>query len=352
MTLGSRAIKRLNKLYHNVLCHMRSLQARLANPLAGKQYYFGVEQLEERVMLSATDLQAEALTTTAVDNALVVNYEVKDAEAGAFDVGIYSSTDGQVADDLLQTIRVDDAALLTVGSHELAFNPDFVDSQGDYSLMAMLDINDEVAESDELNNQGVLGEGLFLTADGTVHVHGSDAVDEVNITQPGKLKVEFNDVMHEFAAADITGVHLRLHGGDDDSGSGTGVQRSIWAYGGEGADVLYGGNTVDILAGGVGDDEIHGRQGDDTLLGEAGNDTLEGDLGEDLLEGGAGNDELDGNQDDDVLRGGDGDDIITGGFGEDELIGGAGDDYLEGNQHADLMEGGAGNDTLVGGFGA
>lgn len=100
-----------------------------------------------------------------------------------------------------------------------------------------------------------------------------------------------------------------------------GLKVPVYAYGGEGSDLLQGGG------------------GNDFLYGEGGHDTLSGAAGNDMLSGASGNDKL---------FGGDGNDRLFGGAGYDELRAGAGNDLLDGgyDNFADYMEGGDGADTF------
>ena len=59
MSLASHALGRLNDLYHSLLARMRAREARLADPLAGRAHFCGVEQLEPRLLLSVVSLPSE-----------------------------------------------------------------------------------------------------------------------------------------------------------------------------------------------------------------------------------------------------------------------------------------------------
>ena len=308
-----------------------------------------VEALEPRQLLAA-DLMVGAFSADGED--LLVDYSVGGEAATAMTVGVYRSNDGGATlDAQVASQAVTDTNLLALGSHQLTLTADFVDVQEDYELYVVLDTDDDVAESDETNNRLVFGGGVFQSADEVIHVHGGAGDDDIDISQPGQLKVKYNGTTLEYTASDVSEIHIRTHGGDDEAVAGSGVQKDIWAFGGAGADQLTGGGDDDYLAGGAGDDELDGRTGDDTLVGGDGDDDLAGDAGDDTLIGGAGNDTLEGNQHDDTLEGGAGDDTLLGGYGIDILDGGAGNDHLEGNQNDDTLDGGAGNDTLLGGYG-
>ncbi|HEY9863866.1 MAG TPA: tandem-95 repeat protein, partial [Candidatus Obscuribacterales bacterium] len=191
---------------------------------------------------------------------------------------------------------------------------------------------------------------------------------------------------------------------DDDTLTGTVLDQSIFAFGGDdwitaftGNDNIYGGegnDTIDASSGndwaegGLGSDFLRGSYGNDTLQGQEGNDTLLAGIddpalpqdleGRDLLSGGTGDDFLSGNENNDTLMGGDGndigyggqdDDLIFGDHGSDTLYGDHGNDTLIGSPSdgsaiaaqeqdvlcgytgEDLLHGGIGNDTVYGGTG-
>jgi Ca2+-binding RTX toxin-like protein len=307
-----------------------------------------VEPLEKRELLAA-DLSLDSYYSDGDD--WHVQYEVSNQAATAFEVGVYRSSDGVTQDELLTSHRVDQSDDLAVGLHDLVITPEFTDVQEDYQLIVSVDSDNEVSESDETNNAMLFEGGVFKALDGTVHVHGIDLADDIDVTQPGKLKVVYNGTLTEFTAADVTEVHIRTHGGHDDARGGTGVNKPMWSFGGTGDDILYDGKVDDYLEGGEGNDLLKGRTGNDTLHGQAGDDELIGDAGDDTLYGGEGDDLLKGEENADYLDGGPGNDTLKGGNAEDVLIGGAGNDLLEGNEKADILDGGAGDDTLKGGYG-
>ena len=307
-----------------------------------------MDSLEPRLLLNA-DLSIAAFYA---DGELRIDYGIAGQDAQAFDLTVYRSSDGVTLDAPVATHRVDLLADLAVGSHTSTLVVDFADVQEDYQLIAVIDVADENAESDESNNVAAFAGGVFVSADDTVHVHGDAGVDTVDVSEPADVKVTFNGTLYQYASSDVSAVHIRTHGGDDVVDAGLAVTKVIWAFGGVGADDLTGGARDDYLDGGEGNDALKGRVGNDILEGRSGNDYLVGDAGDDILRGAEGDDILDGQEDDDLLDGGDGADEIFGGYGEDTIFGGEGDDYIEGNQHADYIDAGAGDDTIDGGSGA
>ena len=127
----------------------------------------------------------------------------------------------------------------------------------------------------------------------------------------------------------------------------------IFAYGGEGNDVIVVQGDIKVYAeGGSGDDiivvdgstktaELHGGLGNDTLVGSGGDDRIWGDAGDDLIHGRDGVDWLFG--DTAMISNGptgsmrvtasdeDGNDIVWGGGDDDVIFGGGGNDILAGD---------------------
>ncbi|MFQ6048486.1 MAG: hypothetical protein ACE5K7_03900, partial [Phycisphaerae bacterium] len=313
-----------------------------------------VEMLEPRQLLSG-DLAITGFSADGLD--LLVDYEVAGQDAPAFQIGIYRSSDGVTAETLLTTKSVTQPADLQVGAgHRAAVTADWSDVQQDYWLIALLDADGAVAEDDETNNQQTLGGGLFLDADNVVQVHGTDASDVVDVSQPADVQVTLNGTAYTFGAAGVSGVHVRTHGGGDYLSSGLGVALPIWAFGGTGDDDFSGGAGADYLAGGAGNDSLVAGDGQDQLLGGDGQDLLYGDGGADVIYAGAGDDYVRGGSGSDQLYGDDGNDEIYGAYGggPDYIYGGAGDDVIYGDQgwgdgyagDDDWLYGQAGNDTI------
>ncbi|WP_071516384.1 calcium-binding protein [Geitlerinema sp. PCC 9228] len=85
----------------------------------------------------------------------------------------------------------------------------------------------------------------------------------------------------------------------------------IFAFAGEGNDILLGGSGVDVLSGNDGDDSIFGGQDEDILNGDDGNNIIFGGQQRDVINGGNGNNLLSGDL---------GEDTLTGGGGEDRFL--------------------------------
>ncbi|MCC6832446.1 MAG: hypothetical protein IT200_13955 [Thermoleophilia bacterium] len=204
-----------------------------------------------------------------------------------------------------------------------------------------------------------------------------------------------------FSDADVT-----LGGGDDvlevpercPDGL-TGLEWTVRAEGGDGADTLRGGARDDTLLGGSGRNTLTGNDGADTIRGGDDVDVIDGGPGGDTIRPGKGDDVADGGAGADtfiagvqgggadVYRGGPDDDTInyglasgvsvtldpaddspdgepgegdtiqdvenaTGGAGDDTLAGTSGPNVLKGAPGADSLDGRGGPDTLIGGDGA
>src|SRR5262249_50223053 len=127
-------------------------------------------------------ISSGGFTTSGDAQALLnVNYSLASAVAAPFNIGIFSSSSstGSSSDTRLMTYRVSDPSLWTTGAHSVAFRPDWTDPDADYYLVARIDADNEIAEPDETNNAAAFASGIFLSLDGTLHVHGSDAADTI-----------------------------------------------------------------------------------------------------------------------------------------------------------------------------
>jgi Ca2+-binding RTX toxin-like protein len=337
----------------------------------------------EQRRLFAADLVISAFASDGMD--FQVTYNVDDETAVPFDISVYRSIDGVTLGASLQTVRVTDSAKLAVGSgHTISILPSFSDELSVYMLVVKLDSDGEISEPSEANNQATFSGGVFQSSDGVVHVQGTSSADVVSLSQPSTVDVVFNGNNFSFSASGVSGVHVRTHAGNDTISSSVSLSKSMWAFGGSGADtiaggaagdsiyggdgndsvqggdgddVLRGGDGDDILRGGDGADAMYGDAGADTVYGDAGNDTLNAGAGAgyggygDVLYGGDGNDTINGDGGNDVAYGGYGDDLLSGGYGDDVLYGEDGNDTLNGDGGNDSLYGGQGNDAAYGGYG-
>jgi len=161
----------------------------------------------------------------------------------------------------------------------------------------------------------------------TVHVIGTDGPDDVDVTvvdydNQRFVRVDANDVLHDFPIEGVRWLYGRLGEGDDRWMSWS-VDITTLVFAGPGNDSLHGGGARDLLMGEAGNDAIIGGNGRDMLFGGAGDDSLSGDDGRDYLFGHDGNDVLIGGRDGDVFVGGRDGDILEAEDGElrDRLYG-------------------------------
>jgi Ca2+-binding RTX toxin-like protein len=281
------------------------------------------------------------------------------------------STSGQVATDWKVGIYTSTGTLLQSANtgptgSPLTIYPTFDDIGIDYHLIAVVDSDDEIDETNESNNTAQFAAGTFVVQESlfnkAVHVHGTDADDVValTLTPSGQLSVNLNNQsINEYVVSQIRSIHVRTHGGHDQVITDLAdVLISLWLIGGDGNDILQGGGANDWISGGQGNDILWGGAGIDELIGSNGNDQLSGGSDNDFLFGGfdddslageGGNDVISGNEGSDLVSGGEGNDFITGGSGNDAASGDSGNDTLYGESGDDNLSGGDGNDVLSGG---
>ncbi len=259
------------------------------------------QRLEDRRMLAPVDLSPTAFNVSGSN--LSVTYNVAEVAAPAFDIGIYSSSDGVTPGTLLMSHRVTNSADRSVGTgHVVGFQANFSDLATDYSLLVKLDSANEAAEEIESNNTRLFAGGVFQAADGAVHVHGTSSADTVTITQGSQVSVTLNGNTTNVGASGVTALRMRTQGGADTASGNSNVTKPITAFGGSGDDQLTGGNAADTLFGGAGNDNLSGLDGNDSLYGEAGYDILYGGYGNDYLWGGNGTDSLSGGGQSDTVQ--------------------------------------------------
>jgi hypothetical protein len=290
--------------------------------------------------LSVTQLADLAITgfTTDANNNFNVSYVVKPSPTGdsvdPFSIAVYRSTDGTADDQVMTSFSVSDPSLLTPGPHTAKFAPDSSydanDTTDDYYLRAVLDDGHQIAESNESNNEMLFQGGAFITPAGTIHVQGTDAVNNITVRwagdanfdgivngldfstwathtgpwggdlnndgianglddnliaendpTPHTIQILDDGVLYSFALSSTTGIAARLHGGNDNLTTTQTLSVPVLALGGTGNDVLQGGAADDALYGGDGNDTLQGGDGDDVLEGDAGTDSLQGAVGND-----------------------------------------------------------------------
>lgn len=162
---------------------------------------------------SRTDLVAQRLFTE--DGELKLEFDVLNATAAPFTVGLYRSANGSTRDGLLTAFQVTDPALLAVGTGRIVTLPaSFNDIQEDYYLVAYLDVHDDVSEQYEhfapfpessWNNQAVLVNGAFVDQNGILQIHRSDEDDVTWLTLTGESLLTTSQPIMPPPYWDVTG---------------------------------------------------------------------------------------------------------------------------------------------------
>ena len=224
---------------------------------------------------------------------------------GPIPIGIYRSADSvfDVGDELLDTTTFVPGAGLSSGAtslvslflsykigdaaDELMFpGAGATESDDDYFVLLVADPLDAISEfdSDPFAEDNT---GFFSVAyhepGGPVFIHGREKTTAKERENADKiitaatatdLTVTFTGAISrtlKYPLADITGLRVRTHSGDD-----TVVGSPL-------PDFIHGGDGDDRLDGGAGDDMIYGGPGDDTLTGGAGADTFFDGCGDDTV---------------------------------------------------------------------
>jgi Ca2+-binding RTX toxin-like protein len=189
----------------------------------------------------------------------------------------------------------------------------------------------------------------YIDGNGDLIIEGTNYNDTIEVHQYASLWTTQLVVVKEngwntgsYRRSTIWGgdIIARGHHGDDIIKNFTGL--NLWAWGGEGSDLIASSGGADHLFGEGWRDVLYGNEGNDELVGGSGNDDLHG---------GGGHDNLMGWDGDDVLRGGEGNDTLQGMNGQDQLFGDGGNDWLHANPYdgisGERMVGGPGADAFA-----
>ena len=344
-----------------------------------KKASFQTEKLEERVLFSATWVDAETgeeLSNSTEDDDLFTGSEDRDVAYGRAGDDILDGLEGndvlngQDGDDVLSGGEGDDRLVGGAGADELSGGAG----------------NDTIyADSQDTSIDGGEGRDRLIVQD--------DANFSINQAETSIERVDGGSADDTIDASGMTesvtqignaGNDTLIGGAGNDSQNGGDGNDEI--YGGDGRDSLTGGYGNDVLDGGAGNDNLNGGAGADQLSGGTGNDTIRVDAEDTLIDGGegydrviveggegisidlaetsvervdggSGNDSVNGsgmterviaygNAGNDNLSGGSANDNLVGGTGDDVVSGGAGNDSIQGNDGADQLFGGSGNDTI------
>jgi Laminin B (Domain IV)/RTX calcium-binding nonapeptide repeat (4 copies) len=371
--------------------------------------------LDNVVIGALPDIRVLDATATG-GSTISVTYEISGIDSVPFSLGFYRSEDRQFGGDIrLNYVTLADQSDLATGTHTKTWNlgtgsgmirlpgAGLPDLNADYSILVVADPTNSVVEHDPtgIHEDNVIAfTGVYHLAGSSLMIHGTEA-DDLVVVERG-FTISFNDETYAYPATTVSTIRARLHGGDDSLDAST-SNKSIFGFGGQGADLFFGGIAADRLNGGAGDDIVFGNDGGDQIYGDLGNDRLVGgkgddtywfdadlSIGSDRIEepSGFGNDSIDysqtssmgvvldlaltgtqtvnanhtlklvavnsieiavGSSSDDTLYGNSLNNVLIGGLGNDQLFGRAGRDLLVGGSGIDEIHGGAGDDLLISG---
>src|SRR5207249_2359772 len=110
-------------------------------------------------VIGKPDIVINSFTSTSDGQNLQLSYSVNRGPAVPFNIALYASSDGTSLDQELQVVP---AQSYGVGTYSQTISAAFDDPQQDYYLIAVADIDDDVAEFDETNNTAAFAGGAFL----------------------------------------------------------------------------------------------------------------------------------------------------------------------------------------------
>ena len=222
-------------------------------------------ELDSNTVTRDMEIQpADVLTGFWADGEnLVVAYDVVGAAADPFAVEVNRSSDGTTLDQAMMTVSVSEASDLSVGHHEFTFAADFIDAisgesndvDQDYVLIAKVTTTSVFAD-DEI----AFSSGVFVDSEGAIHIHGTDAADNVSITAEGVLVDTLSSDRYAIDVEMAPAVYVRTHGGDDTVDLARGLVTTRHIFTGGGDDTVIGATFFDQVDTGTGDD----RQDPDT----------------------------------------------------------------------------------------
>ena len=336
------------------------------------------------------DIQVDSVTADGATT-LTANYTIAGADAPAFDLAFFRSTDASFdgADTNLSTVSIANPADLSVGQHSKTWTiggtPGQIPLPGagaaeddtDYYLLAVADPTNAVAEDDvdvtnEDNTKAFYG--AYRPTGGSLYLHGDDSASTVDIgvVNTNTVVVSLDGTNYPIpngTGSALPSIRARTHGGADVVSTPYGDKTTL-ILGGPGADTLVGpdadrvwnvqssnagktGRTVfasvENLVGGAADDRFRLADGQGVsgfIDGGGGINTLDyspykSSVAIDLATGAATQ----------VANG------VTrvanayGGAAADRIVGDSGANFLKGNGGADALTGGEGDDSLDGGAG-
>lgn len=208
-----------------------------------------MEPLEERQLLTV-DLAITDFTSTSSGALLQVSYSVANETSPQFKIGVYSSTDGSTYGPTpLFTHTVSNSGDLTVGSHTVSFSAAYSDPGQDHFLIAQLDSDAAVTETNESNNSLVFGGGVFRANNNAIEVQGGSGADTVTVALSTTVDVTFNGASYNFDPATVGVIWIRTHAGADTASLSAAVNKNIYFWGGPGDDTAtVNGSSADETA--------------------------------------------------------------------------------------------------------
>ena len=219
------------------------------------------------------------------------------------------------------------------------------DLSGDSSpyLIAMLDCNDEVAETNKDDNLSAALAGAFQNSDGGLYVLASDGVNQtVTFSQDpssGTTTVTIDGSPQQFT--NVSSVYVGTGSGNDTIDA-SGLTVPLTAYAGSGTDTIIGGQANNEIYGGSGFDTLDGSERPEQL--DSGRQRRRPDHRRQrqrlAVRRQRRHDHHQRRPGNEVIHGGAGTNYLNGGSGLDEIYGGTGTNFICGYGVHDLLQGG------------
>ncbi|KKK72248.1 hypothetical protein LCGC14_2905760, partial [marine sediment metagenome] len=134
----------------------------------------------------------------------------------------------------------------------------------DYYILALADPQGAAAGAGS-SARGAVVTGVYHPPGQEVFVHGDETDNDVWVHLSNGILTLSGDIVATYDEADVSGLRIRTHGGDD-LVDATLQPKGLHIWGGPGNDRLNAGAGDDVLDGGVGDDHLSGEQGNDTYV--------------------------------------------------------------------------------------
>jgi len=188
---------------------------------------------------------------------LIFDYQILGQQADSFDFSIFRSADkvhGQ-SDSFLDSVTISDINDLTVGRHTVQFTigneillPGYgvTETNEDYYLLAVADPSNSIPETDidPVNDDNMaVFDGIYHDTTGAIFIHGDDTGESFTVEQ-GSVRVITDGGTVIYNEADVSGIRVRGHGGDDvmEIDLITGID--VFVHGGSGSDKVIVNSTA------------------------------------------------------------------------------------------------------------